>query len=78
MLLEQQLETVKSFVQLMVSNLREDLKEFQWENQELRHSLEFTQSEVADLKVKIADHSQSFGRVEAAEDHHKEVWKRAR
>ena len=74
MLLEQQLETVKSFVQLMVSNLREDVKELQRENQELRHSLEFTQSEVADLKVMIADHSQSFGRVEVAEDHHKEVW----
>ena len=42
MLLEQQLETVKSFVQLMVSNLREDVNELQRESQGLHHSLEFT------------------------------------
>ena len=47
MLLEQQVETVKSFVQLMFSYLREDVKELQQEHQELRPELWLAALQVA-------------------------------
>lgn len=49
-MMEQHMETVKSFVQMFVDGFKADLKAMREENYELRRSLEYSQSEIADLK----------------------------
>ena len=53
-LFEQNLSTIKSFVEIISNNFHQELKGLKDENVELRRSLEFTQNEVADLKSEIA------------------------
>lgn len=51
-LMEQHMETVKSFVQMFVDSFKSDLKAMREENYELKRSLEFSQSEITELKEK--------------------------
>ena len=52
-MMEQNLSSVKTFVELMFSGIRSELKELREENVELKKSLEFTQTDVQELKNEI-------------------------
>ena len=55
LLLNNNLTTIKAFVEVMFKSVREEVSSLKDENAELRHSLEFTQSEVESLKVTVRD-----------------------
>ena len=55
LLLSNNLTTIKAFVEVMFKSVREEVSSLKDENAELRHSLEFTQSEVESLKVTVRD-----------------------
>lgn len=51
-MLDKQLESMKSFMSVLVESVRSEIKDLRNENVELRRSLEFTQKELDDLKGK--------------------------
>lgn len=74
LIMEQYVDTVKSFVQMFVDSFKSDLKELREENNELKRSLEYSQEEIADLKKtakqqadlikKMGDVQGNFGKLE--------------
>ena len=52
-LFRQNLSTIKSFVELLFDSLNKDVKQLRLDNTELRRSLEYTQSEVEELKTSL-------------------------
>ena len=55
LLLDQNLSTIKSFVELITSKQEREINSLRQENSELQRSLEFTQSEVSSLKTEISE-----------------------
>ena len=55
LLLDQNLSTIKSFVELITSKQEREISSLRQENIELQRSLEFTQSEVSSLKTEISE-----------------------
>ena len=80
-LLEHNASTMKTFIQLALDGVQKQLKELRDENCELKKSLEFSHSEVLDLKsqvqfLKKEVHSgvhaaETDNRIRALEDHNK-------
>ena len=54
-MLGQNLSTVKTFVQILFDKLNREVRDLKEENVELKRSLEFSQAEIADLKVIVPD-----------------------
>ena len=52
-LLEQNLSTIKTFIQMMFSNADKKIDDLRAENEELKRSLQFTQNEMKDLKSQL-------------------------
>ena len=55
LLFEQNLSSVKTFVQIMFENVQKEMKEIRSENAELKESLHFSQDEIDSLKRKVAE-----------------------
>ena len=51
--LEQNLSTTKSFVQMLFDNLKKEIDSLRQESWELKNSLEFSQKEITDLKNEV-------------------------
>ena len=47
-MLDQNLTTIKSFIEVMVNSLKEEIKDLRNENDEIKHSLQFTQDQLKD------------------------------
>ena len=52
-LMQNNVSTIKSFVEIMYENLRKEMNDLRSENTELKYSLEFSQKEIADLKTEV-------------------------
>ena len=55
LLFEQNLSSVKTFVQIMFENVQKEIKEIRSENAELKVSLHFSQDDIDSLKRKVAE-----------------------
>ena len=55
MLMEQNLDTVKTFVQLMFNDIKSEVDKVKEENSELKRSLQYSQEEIADLKETVSN-----------------------
>ena len=60
LLLEQNLDTIKTFVQLMFNDLKEEVNQVKQENGHLKQSLQFSQAEVAELKETVIKQSEEL------------------
>ena len=52
-ILDQNLETVKSFIEMMITGVKKEVETLRKENQDLRNSLQFSQGEIDDLKTTV-------------------------
>ena len=59
-ILEQNLETVKSFISMMISEVKKEVELVKNENEELKKSLQFSQEEIDDLKNTVKRQSQEI------------------
>ena len=55
--LNQNLETVKTFTEMMVSNISKEISDLRSENSDLHRSLEFSQSEIEMMKRQVSANS---------------------
>ena len=53
-MMNQNLSSVKTFVQLMFIDIKNEMKDLRQENVELKRSLEFSQNDVQELKSEVA------------------------
>ena len=60
LILEQNLDTVKSFIHMMLKEFKDEVEKVKEENRELKRSLEFSQSEVAYLKDVVKKQSEDI------------------
>ena len=53
LLLEQTSDTIKSFIELMIGEVKKEVNTLKSENWELKRSLQFSQAEIDDLKSTV-------------------------
>ena len=63
-LLQQNLDSMKMFVEMLLNNLRDELKELRKENVEIKQSLEFTQEKLSDAEKLIASQKKKLEAVD--------------
>lgn len=63
LLLDQNLKTMKEFVELCLGSMRTEIKSLRDENNELKRSLEFSQSELLELQKKTSDNESQISTV---------------
>ena len=78
LLLDQNLEVVKTFVTMIVSDMKTEVESLRKENCELKNSLQFSQAEIDDLKLKVTEQQDAMKGMQQYLTINKDLRKRVR
>ena len=78
LLMEQNLETIKSFIELMVEGVKKDVDILKGENRELKNSLQYSQTEIDELKATVRSQNEEIRKLQQNAVKNKELGERIR